>query len=86
MQPELEQPQNNDLNEADVSLLLNELLSRFEHLQAAQFALEIDTSGSLPRQIDAPLIAMCSEKLGRQLSPGEKRFARGVARGRLTSA
>jgi NYN domain len=84
--PQLDQPSEKQLARSDVDEMLEEIIDRFEPLQIEQFSGEVTQVGTIPRQVDAPLLGMARDRLGRDLTDAEKRSVRSVARERLGKA
>lgn len=60
------------------------VLGRFDAHQLEQFNTVLATTGSLPRELDAPMLATARDRLGRDLLGNEKRDARKCLRNALS--
>lgn len=64
------------LDEQLLSEIIEGVLGRFDATEIEQFNTVLATTGSLPRELDAPVLATARDKLGRDLLGNEKRDAR----------
>jgi hypothetical protein len=72
--PLLDQPKAND--QLDTNGIIEAIYGRFDAVKMAQFREHVDTTGSLPRDVDAPLLAQARDTIGRDLETVEKRQLR----------
>ena len=70
---------------ANVEKIVRKTLERFSPLELKQFSLYLETEKSLPRDLDAPMLAQGRHELGRDLTIDEKRDARRLARADLSN-
>ena len=81
--PVLEQPKVPDDAPIDMSAVVDSVFVRFDAEQVEAFRAHLATSNSLPREVDAPMLAQARDELGRDLTVDEKRTARAIARKKL---
>lgn len=74
--PILEQPSQQIETEIDFLAVIGTIMVRFDHEQLTSIKAHLDTTGSLPRDVDAPLLAQARHTLGADLSLDQKRQLR----------
>ncbi len=74
---------NRSTSDQTLSAIVRSILTRFDTTQIEQFQTALATTGSLPREVDAPILGTAREKFGRDLTSEEKREARKIAREKL---
>lgn len=78
--PPLVQPSTPAARELNFEQVVNQILERFDALKKGQIKVELETTRSLPREVDAPILAQARHLLGRDLNIDEKRQLRNTAR------
>lgn len=81
--PPLSQPTRSEPDDFDMESIVASVLSRFNQTQLANNKTHTLTTGSLPRDVDAPLLALARDKIGRDLAPDEKRKLRALMNARI---
>jgi uncharacterized LabA/DUF88 family protein len=81
--PQLDVPTTEGERVVDYDSVLEEILGSFNAVEIDQFKIQANSTNSLPREIDAPLLGKARDMLGRDLSVDEKRAARRIARNKL---
>jgi uncharacterized LabA/DUF88 family protein len=77
--PILDQPSAVTPGILDESAVIRSVFARFDEVQKSNIASELEETGSLPRNVDAPLLAMARDMIGRDLAQSEKRSLRALA-------
>ncbi|KUO51355.1 MAG: hypothetical protein APF82_10955 [Sphingomonadales bacterium BRH_c42] len=72
------EPQNGGV--INFNSIVQSILGRFNDGQMATFKQHLVTSNSLPREVDAPILAQARHELNRDLTIDEKRMVRAIAR------
>ena len=83
--PVLSEPQKRSA-ENDLDSVVHTILSRFSLQQLVEIKQHIDATGSLPREVDAPILAEGRQRLSRDLDNDEKRRLRKIAKDQVTEA
>lgn len=81
--PQLSQPSSNLSDEIDMDAIVNSIFGRFNDTQCANNKTHTLTTGSLPRDVDAPLLALARDTIGRDLATDEKRKLRALMAARV---
>ena len=81
--PPLKGATADSIQDGKLSTIVEQIFGRFGEAELAQFAAYLEAENSLPRDIDAPILAQGRHELGRDLSVKEKREARAIARSML---
>lgn len=74
--PMLDQPKLAANGQLDMEAIIEAIHGRFDATRMAQYRQHVEETGSLPREVDAPLLAQARDTIGRDLETGEKRRLR----------
>lgn len=81
--PNLDQPDPMSPQGLDASLVVDKILKRFDPKELERIKQVFETTRSLPREVDAPVIAEARHVLGRDLTVEEKRLMRRTAQSKI---
>ena len=74
---------DNSTEESSLPHIVDAIFQRFDSDKLAQFKTALESTSSLPRELDAPILAQARHEFGRDLDADEKREARQIARSNL---
>jgi hypothetical protein len=78
IRPPLNQPATDVTEGLNMASMIESIFTRFNETQRSNNKTHTISTGSLPREVDAPLLALARDTIGRDLLPEEKRQLRGM--------